>query len=83
MVLRAKKCQGVYCSLCKIGARKSTLCLLISFAAQSPDVHDSVRILDRAHKILEKLPRNVTCREITGAIQPVHLIANFTKSFDN
>ena len=83
MVLRAKNCQGIYCSLFKIGARKSTICLLISFAAQSPDVHDSVRILGRAHKLLESLPRSVTCREVTGATQPVSLMANFTKRFDN
>ena len=83
MVLRVKNCQGIYCSLCKIGAPKKTICLLISFAAQNPDVHDSVRILDRAHKLLERLPRNFTCREIKGATQPVNLIANFAKSFDN
>ena len=56
---------------------------LVSFAAQGPDAHDLLRVSGRAYKLLEMRPGKVTCREITGAIEPVSLIANFTKSLEN
>ena len=77
MVLRATIFRGFYCLLYKIGARKPTICFLVSFAAQR-----LVRVSIRAYKHLEGVPGNVTCREITCAIQPINLIANFTKNFD-
>ena len=56
MVLRAKNRQGIYCLLCKIGARKPTTCLLVSFAAQGLDVHGPLRVSVRAYKLLERRP---------------------------
>ena len=54
MVLRAKSYRGIYCLFCKIGARKPTTCLLVSFAAQGPDVHDPLRFSGWAYKLLER-----------------------------
>ena len=57
MVLRAKYCRGIFCLLCKVGARKPKTCLLVSFAAQSPDVHVPLRVSVRGYKLLEMRPR--------------------------
>ena len=83
MDLKAKNRRGIYCLLCKIGAHKPTTCLLVSFTAQGLDVHGPLRVSVRAYKLLERRPGKVTCREVTCAIQPVCLITNFTKSFEN
>ena len=82
IVLRAKNCRGIYCLLCWIGARNPTTCLLVSFAALGRDVHGPLRISARITNFWKGLPGKVTCREVTGAIQSVSLIANFRKSFE-
>ena len=57
MAVRAKNCQGIYYFLCKIDAREPTACLLVSFAAQDPDVHHPLKVSGRAYKLLERRPR--------------------------
>ena len=68
MVLRAKNRRGIYCLLCKIGARKPTTCLLVSFAAQGLDVHGPLRVSVRAYKLLERRPRKGYHLIIVGKI---------------
>ena len=68
MVLRVKNRRDIYCLLCEVGAHKPTRYLLVSFAAQIPDVHNLFRVSGRAYKFLKRkgVSRKITCCETTS-----------------